>query len=49
MHAVQTDQADEISEILRVNSLGKSSAAAKAANNRSKYFFDHLLSSAPCV
>ncbi|KAK7111613.1 serine/arginine repetitive matrix protein 2-like [Littorina saxatilis] len=43
IHAVRSEQADEITEILRVNSLGKTSAGARLANNRSSQLMDYSL------
>ncbi|XP_025086572.1 uncharacterized protein LOC112559481 isoform X2 [Pomacea canaliculata] len=44
-HALQTDQAEEITEILRLNSLGSSSASFKPSNNRSSQLLDYSLAS----
>ncbi|KAL8604220.1 hypothetical protein ACOMHN_014788 [Nucella lapillus] len=43
VHAVHTEQAEEISEILRVNSLGNSSATPQSPNNRNSQLLDYSL------
>jgi hypothetical protein len=39
LHAIATDQAEEIAEILRVSSLGKSAAATRSLNRSKQFFF----------